>query len=117
MIDITIKKYLEKALSVPCRFEAFDPDETEPGEYILIERVGSQMRNRVRTVSFAFQSYSLNSMQNAAELDLRVVNAMTDAPDHVDTITASHMVTEYNHTDTRTKKYRYQCTFDITFYE
>lgn len=114
MIEVAVLNYLNSALSVPALMEV---PENPPDRFVTIEKVGGGIRNHVRTASFAIQSYSLSSLYEAASLDEEVRSAMDVMADEVDEIGACRMASDYNFTDTRMKRYRYQCTYDITYME
>lgn len=118
MIEKTVLDYLAGQLDVPVLMELPEvPSETYPewpSEFVVIEKVGESVRNHVRTSSLALQSYSLRTMFRAAELDEQVREAMDVMAEETD-VSRCHMASNYNHTDTRTKRYRYQCVYDITY--
>ena len=64
--------------------------------------------------TFAFQSYS-NSMYGAAALN-EVVKQAVDSLIEIDSIASVKLNSDYNFTDTTTKKYRYQAVYDIKHY-
>lgn len=116
MIEATILDYLAEKLDVPVFLEIPETPSEEyekiPDEFVLIQRVGGTKRNMIMTSSFAFQSYA-QRLSRAIKIDMAVRDAMdviTMRPD----IQASHMASNYNFTDTTLKRYRYQCTYDIT---
>lgn len=114
-MEITIREYLSEALALPVFLELPEkPEHRLPRRFVLIEKVGGRKANHVRTESFALQSYSLNSLFEAATLDAEVCEAM-DNIISLPEIGASRMTSNYSFTDTRTKKYRYQSVYDITF--
>ena len=118
MIEKTVLDYLNSKLDVPVLMELPEvPSESYPVfpySMVLIEKVGERVTDRVHTASIALQSYSTQSLFYAAALDEQVREAM-DGIVELDAVGASHMTSNYNFTDTRTKRYRYQCVFDITF--
>lgn len=107
MIEIKIRKYLEDKLKVPVYMEHRDK---EKGSYIIMEKLGGTMRDQIYRSSYAFQSYG-DRMLDALKLNDRLVQAMLNYPD----CGASKLDSNYNFTDTSTKKYRYQAVFDIVF--
>ena len=117
MIEILVKNYLEGALTgVPVFLELPEVPSDDypelPDEFVLIEKVGERVRNHVHTPSVALQSYSLTSLYNAAALDERVREAMDVMTDNA-FISSARMASKYNFNDTSTKRYRYQCVYDI----
>lgn len=118
MIEQTILNYLNTILDVPVLMELPEvPSEDFPNwpdQFVVIERVGGGKTNHVNQASFALQSYSMLSLYNAAALDDDVKTAMDNIIE-LPEIGGAKMASNYNHTDTRTKRYRYQCVYDIYF--
>lgn len=117
MIEIIIKEYLEGALSgVPVFLEMpTQPDEELPTEFVLVERIAGSKTNQIDFASFAFKSYSTQRLYNAALLDESVRQAMEQAVT-LDSIASARLASNYNFTDTSTKRYRYQAVYDIYYY-
>lgn len=111
MIELIILNYLQSELGVPVYMT--EP-ECPPDLYIRIQKTGSGVRNKVRTATFAIQSYG-NSLLDAAVLSDRVVKAMLDAPS-MDEISSCDLNSEYNFTDTQTRRFRYQAVFDLVYF-
>lgn len=111
MIEETICGYLSQALSVPAWPE--EP-ESAPERYIIVQRTGGGERNHVRRATVAVQSYG-ESLYQAAALHEEVLSAMggITALPHV---SACAVNSEYNYTDTRKHKYRYQAVFDLVYF-
>lgn len=111
MIEIIIKKYLDGHLHVPSFFE----HETKmPDSFILIEKTSGSERDHSKSATFAFQSYA-SSMQKAAELNERVKTIVKEMVE-LNSISGVHLNSDYNYTDTETKRYRYQAVFDINYF-
>lgn len=120
MIEQTVLSYLENALDVPVLMELPEvPSEAYPqwpDRFVIIEKIGQSKTNHVARASVAFQSYSMDSLYEAACLDedvRRAVEQITELPE----IGSVRMESNYNFTDTRTKRYRYQCVYDLYFVE
>ncbi|EMF0099686.1 hypothetical protein ACYKX7_002504 [Enterococcus hirae] len=111
MIEIIIKQYLDSHLSVPSFLE-------QSGKmldsYILFEKTGSSKRNYLSSATFAFQSYA-GSMYDAAKLNEELKEVVENMIE-LDEISNVQLNSDYNFTDTTTKKYRYQAVFDINHY-
>ena len=118
MIEADVRNYLMGQISVPVFLELPEvPSEDYPvwpGSFVLIEKIGERKTNHICTASIALQSYSLKSMYGAASLDETVRDAM-EGIISVPSVGSSRMQSNYNFTDTRTKRYRYQCVFDIAY--
>lgn len=111
MIEVTILNHLKTKLSVPVRLEKPEP---APTEYVLFEKTGSSRNNHLVSSTFAFQSYS-NTLYGAALLNENLKQAV-DSLIELDEIASIKLNTDYNFTDTTTKKYRYQAVYDIKHY-
>ena len=111
MIELVIKNYLDGHLDVPSFFEH---QSGLKGKYVLIEKLSGGKRNMLNSSVFVFQSYA-DSLFESAQLNEQVkeaVEAMIELPE----ITGIQLNSDYNFTDTQTKKYRYQAVFDIGHY-
>lgn len=111
MIEVTLLNYLSGALSVPVYMEL--PPEP-PESCVVIEKVGSGADNHLYSANFAIQSYGA-TLYDAAVLNDQVKQAVFNAVT-LDEITAVSLNSDYNYTDTATKRYRYQAVFVITHY-
>lgn len=87
--------------------------ENEPSEYIVVEKTGGGIVNRIRNATLAIKSVS-TSLLDAAELNDAVVAAMQEIVT-LDTVMKCELNSDYNYTDTRTKRYRYQAVFDLIY--
>ena len=111
MIELVIKNYLDGHLDVPSFFEHQNGLE---GKYVLVEKISGGKKNMLNSSVFAFQSYA-DSLFESVQLNEQVkevVEAMIELPE----ITGIQLNSDYNFTDTQTKKYRYQAVFDINYY-
>lgn len=111
MIEEIVKEFLDKTLDVKCFFE--HPDNA-PKKYILIERISGNKRNHLKSAVFAFQSYA-TSLYEAAQLNENLKTQLEKIIGH-SRISSIKLNSDYNFTDTQTKKYRYQAVFDIYYY-
>lgn len=91
------------------------PEKSPSFPFVIIEKTGSSRYNRINTSTIAIQSYA-DTMYEAAVLNDQVKTAMEEAVG-LDEITKVSLNSDYNFTDTRTKRYRYQAVFDITHYD
>ncbi|MBR1383995.1 MAG: hypothetical protein IJ555_09355 [Ruminococcus sp.] len=112
MIEITVLDYLTNSLSVPVYME--EP-ENPPDEYVLLEKTGSSENDHIQSAVLIVQSYA-GSLYGAASLNGLVKRAMRDSIT-LDDVTRCKLNSDYNFTDTETKRYRYQAIFDITYYD
>ena len=111
MIEVTILNYLSNALSVPCFMEV--PEEM-PDEFVVIDKTGSSVTNRIPSATFAIQSYA-QSLYDAAALNDQVKRAMDNIIE-LDSIINVELNSDYNYTDTALKAYRYQAVFVVIHY-
>ena len=111
MIEEVILGYLDAALSVPC-FMEMPEDKTD--SFVVIEKTGSSITNRITKATFAIQSYG-PSLYDAAALNEQVKEAM-DSMIVRDDISKVELNSDYNYTDTALKHYRYQAVFVVTYY-
>lgn len=118
MIEKTILDYLSGQLTVPVLMELPEvPSEdypTFPEQFVIIEKVGGSRKDQIDSASVAFQSYSTKSLYQAASLD-ETVRAAVFGITELSTISGVRLASNYNHTDTRTKRYRYQSVFEIFY--
>lgn len=112
MIEKIILEHLKNKLSVPVYME--EPQKP-PDEYVLIEKIGSSENDHIQSATMAVQSYA-DSLYGAAKLNSRVKDAMRDSIT-LNAVSRCKLNSDYNYTDTETKRYRYQAVFDITYYE
>ena len=111
MIEVTILTYLKQHLSVPVFLQ--EPT-TKPDSYVLFEKTGSGKLNHITNSTFAFQSYG-KSLYEAAQLN----NTLKEVVESLLTlaeISSVNLNSDYNFTDTETKRYRYQAVFDIVYF-
>lgn len=111
MIELTVKAHIDSVLDVDVYFEQ---PETAPDSFVLIEKTGSGRTNKLNSSTFAFQSYA-GSMYEAATLN-EAVKAAADSLVTLDEIASVRLNSDYNFTDTTTKRYRYQAVYDIKHY-
>lgn len=110
MIELIVFEFLKKELNVPVKTER---PENEPEEYVLMEKVGSSSENHIMSATIAIQSYAA-TMFRAAKLNEEVKNAMNRL-NVLDDISRAKLNTDYNYTDQKKKKYRYQAIYDLFY--
>ena len=112
MIEKVILDYLSAELPVTVFMER--PDLSQHANFVLFEKTGSGRSNRLESSTFAFQSWADSLYQAAAlndEVKMAVDNLVT-----LDEIGSVRLNSDYNYTDTNTRKYRYQAVYDISHY-
>ena len=112
MIEKTILDYLDEHLTVPVYME--EPI-NKPASYVLIERTGSSESDLIETTTLALQSYGA-SLYDAAVLNMAVKSRIKQAVE-LPSVSAVYINSDYNFTDTETKRYRYQCVAVVTHFE
>lgn len=113
MIEKTVFDYLTNNMNVPVFMEV--PETDIPGEFVVVEKVGGDITDHIRNATIALQSYSLNSLYNAAALNEELHGVMDVMADNVSSVSECQMTADTNFTDTSTKRYRYQCLYNIFY--
>lgn len=118
MIEQIVLDYLTEHIDVPVFMELPEIPSSEfptlPERFILLEKVGGGQADHIDSGSVAVQSYSLNSLYEAACLDEEMRAVMFGILEQ-DDISEVRLASNYNHTDVRTKRYRYQSVFEFHF--
>lgn len=114
MIEQTILNFLSSKLSAPVKTEI---PKNPPDTFCLIERTGGSQAINIKRSTIVVQSYG-TSLFEAASLNETMKEAMLSSEG---LITLNEIITvvlssDYNYTDTTTKKYRYQAVFEIVHY-
>lgn len=110
MIEKIVLDYLTVNIAVPVMMET--PD-TPPTSFVLIEKTGSGRQDYINSATIAIQSYA-PTLYEAAQINEQVKTAMDGMID-MDDIMRVQLNSDYNFTDTATKRYRYQAVYDITY--
>lgn len=122
MVEKIVLDYLSATLTetigstevaIPVSMEV--PEQPTPKRYVVIEKTGSSTINHIPTANIAVQSCA-TTLLDAATLNEKVKAAMENIVT-LAAIGACRLDTDYNFTDTRTKTYRYQAVFRITYME
>lgn len=109
MLEVILKDFLEDELDIPVFLELpVNPQ----FPLIVIEKTGSSENEHIYSATFAIQSYD-SSLYKAATLNESVKTAMESFIDE-DEIASCRLNSDYNFTDTQSKRYRYQAVYDIT---
>lgn len=112
MIETIVQDYLETMTDVPVRFER-SPE--MPAECIVLEKTGGSYNEQIYTATIAVQSYG-KTLAEAAQLNADVVDWMLDIREAVTNVFDISLNSDYNFTDSATKRYRYQAVFVITYH-
>ena len=111
MIEKIVLDYLNAVLSVPAQMEEHG---AEPSDFVLLHKGDSKTEDFVTTSVIVVTSHG-SSLLKAATLNEQVKKAMTDLYT-TEQVSACRLATDYNYTDTASKRYRYQAVFNITHY-
>lgn len=112
MIEKTILDHISATLQVSCGMER---PANAPASFVVVEKTGESRTNGINTAILAVQSYGA-TFYEAACLNEEVKAAMFSAQ-ALPEIAAVRLNSDYNFTDTDTKRYRYQAVFDVTYYD
>ena len=110
LIEQVIQDYLVEHLSVPVFLEE---QGVKKDPFVLVEKTSSSRTNYLDSATFAFQSYA-PSMYEAAELNEQVKNTVLGMIE-LNYFASIKLNSDYNFTDTTTKRYRYQAVFDFKY--
>ena len=110
MIELIIFNYLKEKLPVPVLM--FNKDE-DFEEYVIFEKTSSSEENKVKSATFAFQSYA-DTLYEAAKLNEKLKEVIEDIIE-LDQVSKIKLNSDYNFTDVQSKKHRYQAVYDIYY--
>ena len=91
------------------------PETFPTGDFCVVEKTGSSYNNKIFSATIAIQSYS-DSLYGASQLNEVVKGIMLYNLLEEDEIGSVDLNSDYNYTDSETKRYRYQAVYDITHY-
>ena len=110
MIEKIVRDFLEEKLQLGVYLEVPKNENT----FVVLEKTGSDEKNYLYSATIAVQSYG-PSLYKAAQLNSQIIKVMEEIIE-LDEISSCELNSDYNFTDTDTKKYRYQAVFDIVHY-
>lgn len=113
MIEATIIDYLSQKTAAGNDVYAEVP-KVQPSTYIVIEKTGSSVDERIMTSTIAIRSIA-PTMLEAISLNEEVKAVMEEMLE-LDEICAVRLNSDYNFTDSTSKQYRYQAVFQVTHY-
>ena len=111
MIETIVSEYLLQRVKEKVYMEV---PEKPPERYVIFEKTGGSKENHICYSTLAIQS-AAESLYQAAVLNEAVKQAMCDIADESEVCKCS-LNSDYNFTDTATKKYRYQAVFDLVHF-
>lgn len=112
MIEKVVLDYLSSNVTEAVSMEV---DKTMPEEFYVLEKTGSSEDEGIFHSTFVIQSYA-GTLYRAAEMSEEIRGLMVYGLIEEPEIVSVELNSEYNFTDTATKKYRYQAVFDIVHY-
>lgn len=111
IIEAYICQYLNAESSVPAYGEI---PEKAPNSFWVVEKLGSSTENCITSATIAVQSYAPSKLA-ASVLNEQLKGLMEQLKAEPE-ISSCDLNSDYDYTDTKSKRYRYQAVFDITYY-
>lgn len=111
MIEETVLGFLAGKLGTEVHAQV---PERPPGAFVVVKKAGSGEENGVFSALVTVDSYA-ESLLGAARMNEQVKKAMKELA-RLDEICRVQLNTDYNYTDTASRRYRYRAVFDITHY-
>ena len=112
MIELIVLEHLMTKLNMTDVY--MEVPDNPPKKFVVIDKTGGGRKNLICSATLAIQSYD-ETLAKAAVLNKDVKAAMYDLAENIN-VGKVALETDYNFTDTSTKRYRYQAVFDITHY-
>lgn len=113
MIEKIIYDYLVEKLETIKVYPKI-PNEP-PKQFVVYEKTGGGLKNHIHRATIAIQSYDESLLKTASLNDLvkkHMLNIVV-----LPQIASIELNSDYNFTDTQRKRDRYQCVFDIYYYD
>lgn len=113
MVELIVLNYLKSNL-----IEAYMelPAGADPQKFVVIQKTGSgRVAKGVQSATVSIQSYG-KSLYEAASLNEQI-KVLMDGIISLESVCSCRINSDYNYTDTTTKRYRYQAVFDIIYYQ
>ncbi len=111
MIEKILLDHMAQKLDVPVFMEV---PEAAPPSFVVLEKTGGSRKDSICTAMIAVQSHA-RTLLAAAQLNEQAKRAM-DSLSGLAKIAAVRLNSDYNFTDTASKRYRYQAVYDVTHY-
>lgn len=113
MIEAITKNYVQEKMGIPSYLNA--PSD-KPDKYVRIRKSGSSGDRFIETAIFIFYCVSEKSLYEAAQMNEDLKEVMYDMPGFIDAVSKVELNSDGNFTDTKTKEYRYQSIFEVTYH-
>ncbi|HEM5043013.1 TPA: hypothetical protein VB850_000746 [Streptococcus suis] len=111
MIEVITLNFLTEHLSVPVYTEH---QEEMPECFVIFEKTSGGKKNHLNQATLAIQSYG-QSLEEAAFLN-EEVKTVVEKMIGLSSISKVELNSDYNFTDTETKRYRYQAVVDFIYF-
>lgn len=115
MIEETIIRYLSGKGIAGGAVYAEAPEGIN-GEFVTIQMTGHSFRNQMHTAEIAVQAWA-DTKAEAAALSESAAECLLKMPEEEAEVSAVHLTNEYDFSDDRTKKYRYQAIYETAYFE
>ena len=109
MIEANVYNYLKA--NMPVDVYMMTP-ENKPDRYVIIEKTGSTLSDHIETATIAIQSYG-KTLLDAMQINEAVKATMFNAIES-NAFSKIELNSDYNFTDTATKRPRMQAVFVVT---
>ena len=113
-IEQLVRTTLEGITHYPAYLE--EPPAPRPERYYRTARLGRSGENHISRARLAVQSYA-PSLAGAMALNREAYNVMNDLLLGDPAVSRVSLVSDYDFTDTATKRYRWQAIYEITYYD
>lgn len=115
VIEALIIAYLTAHTGISYPVYGDMPPGDDPDRYYLVDKTGNSVTDHLHTAQITVQSVSAVSKAEAAGMNEALVTAMMGLTSLAE-VSACRLNSDYDYTDTSTKRYRYQAVFDVTYY-
>lgn len=112
-IEQLVQRTLRRETGYPAFLE--EPPAPRPPRYYLAARLGRGEENHLSRARLALQSYA-PSLAGAMALNRAAYDVMKTALLGDPAVSRVSLVSDYDFTDTATKRYRWQAIYEITYY-
>lgn len=110
-----IEKFLCAYINAHSKISAYcEVPEKAPESFFVIEKLGSDNENLIFSATVTVQSYAPSKLA-AAQLNEDLKELLEHLPEEPE-ISRCKLNSDYDHTDTKSKRYRYQAVFDIVHF-
>ena len=114
MIEKVIYDYLNSVEGLPAAAYTEIP-KTMPEKFYLIEKTGDSRTDQINKATITIQSWG-TSLYEASSMNEELKGVMLNGLIRLGDVSGVKLNSDYNFTDTATKRYRYQAVFVVTYY-